>query len=219
MNYKLFESLLESTGYAFTPVNDGGLYRPDGKLLVSDGVLTMSDGNTIQINAAECNANTYRYSNDPSQTNNQQEEGSKLLTPLQCVQAWYIARDTLKVCGGSYTPPEKIELLRTILRANGHNPDIELKKMADNPSLMASAKTINAGTIVMDMNVNKFLGTAACIGKFLGKVGAYILVGLVWVFKALVTLVKALWDGNQVMLVSAHREGMSILTEKVAKKQ
>ena len=115
--------------------------------------------------------------------------GGKRLTPIQCVQAWYIARETMKTCGGSYTPFEKEELLRTILRDNGYNPDVELSKMAATPQLMASAATINSGTVVMDMGINRYLGTAAAIGRFLGKVGAYILVGAIWIFKAVVATI------------------------------
>jgi hypothetical protein len=37
------------------------------------------------------------------------------------------------------------------------------------------------------MNVNWYLGTAASIGKFLGKVGAYFLIGCVYVFKVIVS--------------------------------
>jgi hypothetical protein len=164
-----------------------------------------------------CNEDTLRYSNDvsgKSTTNNQQGDNmeGKRLTPIQCWEAWETARWTLKECGGSYTPPEKEELFRTILRDNGYDPDTEIRNMRDSKALPVGA-TLNMDN-VLDMNVNHYLGTAAAIGRFLGKFGAYILIGAIWIFKVTVATVKAIGRGIGVALDAGAAEFTKCLNER-----
>jgi hypothetical protein len=218
MNTKVIEKCLRDAGYKVCPDGEG-LYRPDGQLLTTSVTLISLAGNTVVVNYIKCNANTLRWANDvySKSTNNQQGDstmGKERLTPLQCVQAWYIARDTVLVNGGSYTPFEKEELLHTILRDHGYDPKEELRKMAETPQLMSSAKTIENGTIVMDMGVNHYLGTAAAIGRFLGRVGAYILIGAIWIFKAAVATVRAIGRGIAIAIGAGAAEFTKCLNER-----
>lgn len=215
MNMSMYRKCLKDSGYALSV--DGSIYRLDGKCIVNDVKLTMPDGHIVVINARQCNEDTLRYSNAGSNskqtTNNQGDTmGNKRLTPMQCWEAWETARWTLKECGGSYTPEEKEELFKTILRDNGYDPDVEIEKMAETKALPIGAK-LNMDN-VLDMNVNHYLGTAAAIGRFLGKFGAYILIGAIWIFRAAVATVKALGRGIATALGAGAAEFTRALNER-----
>jgi hypothetical protein len=187
------------------------IFRTDGKCIVADVKLTMMDGNIFTINAIQCNSNTLRWAPTNNNSNNQQggNMGKKKLTPDQCVKAWYIALHTMNSCGGSYTAAEKKELLKTILRDHGYDPELELSKM-DQETVNNTANSI----AVVDTEVNGYMGTAATIGRFLGKLGAYIIVGMVWVFRMFITTVRALGRGIGIAIGAGAAEFTKVLAER-----